>query len=417
VSAIGASERLAFGSSTVAFCPTSACPDLIGSLPPQATIRWLAEVKNGPVVLGERLVLRGSRRVVPGINPAVEMGRYLTEQAPEVHIAPAAGWIELREADGTIAVLALVQRYVEHQGEAWSYTQDYLERFLSQSLAGFTEGGRTDQDAHGGYCLLMETLGRRLAELHRALAVAHGDPAFEPEPVAADEPAAWARTVTEEVAATVQQLREGMDALSPEELATAGAILAGADDLVARLSSFGHPVGGLKIRIHGDFHLGQVLIVGSDVTLIGFGFEPTTGVEARRTKHSPVRDVAELLCSLGHAAVVAVNRLIAERADSVKVLEPLARDWQAAARTAFLTGYLEAIGDCPAWPAVPQEAQRLLALFSIERALRDASSALAAPRGAVLAPLLHLLSLVGPSDALEWGFPSRPQAAAPPTAP
>jgi maltose alpha-D-glucosyltransferase/alpha-amylase len=263
----------------------------------------------------------------------------------------------------------------------------------------------------------METLGRRLAELHRALAVAHGDPAFEPEPVAADEPVAWVRTVTEEVAATVQQLREGMDALSPAELATAGAILAGADDLVARLPSFGHPVRGIRTRLHGDFHLGQVLIVGSDVTLIGFGFEPTAGVEARRTKHSPVRDVAELLCSLGQAAVVAVNRLTAERADSVKDLEPLARDWQAAARTAFLTGYLEAIGDCPAWPAAPQEAQRLLMLFSIEKALRDARSSLAAPRGAVLAPLLHLLSLVVPSDAAEWGFPSRLQVAASPTAP
>ena len=406
VSAIGAGERLVVGSSTVAFRRTSSYPDLVGSLPPKGAIRWLAEVKSGPVVLDERLVLKGSRRVVPGINPAVEMGWFLTEQAPEVHVATTAGSVELREANGTVAVLALLQSYVENQGEAWSYTQDYLERFLSQSLAGSSEGRPADQEAHGGYCLLMETLGKRLAELHRALAGAHGNPAFEPEPIAADEPAAWARTVVDELNSTVQQLREGMDVLSPAELATAGAILAGAEGLVARLPSFGHPVRGMKTRLHGDFHLGQVLIVGSDVTLIGFGFEPTDGTESRRTKHSLVKDVAGMLCSLGRAAVAAVVRLTTERADELEVLEPLARDWQTAARTAFLRGYLEAVGDCPAWPAAPQEAQQLLALFSIEKALRDARSALSTSPGALAVPLRHLLGLVEASEADEWRLPS-----------
>ena len=394
LSAIGAGEQVRVGSTTLLFAPTSVYAGLLATLPPEPAMRWLTEAGVSTVVFGERLILKGSRRMRYGVNPALEMGRFLTEHAPDVHAVPTVGSVELREGSGTVAVLALLQGYVENQGDAWSYTQGYLERFLTQSLAVPPNGRLLDEEVHAGYCLLMATLGRRTAELHRALATAVGDPAFAPEPIAPGEPAAWVRTVAEEFEATVQLLREGVDALSPTELAMAGAILARADGLVTRLPPLGRPVHAVKTRLHGDFHLGQVLTVGSDVMLIGFGFEPTERMEARRIKHSPLKDVAGILCSLHYAAASAVLRLTSERAEDLKILEPLARAWDTTARMAFLAGYREQILDCAAWPSSPGEAERLLALFCLEKALRDVRGDLVNRPGSVAVPLRGLLSLV-----------------------
>jgi maltose alpha-D-glucosyltransferase/alpha-amylase len=400
LSAIGADERLGVGESILTFSPTAAFSDLNASVPPEPAIRWLTEVRDRAVVLGERLILRGSRGIRPGVNPALEMGRFLTEHAPHVHAVRTAGWVEIRQGEATFTVLALLQEYVENQADAWSYTVGYLERFLTQSLVAAPDDHRSREEVHAAYCLLMASLGRRTAELHRALASARGDPAFQPEAIATDEPAAWAATVAGQVESIARLLREGLDTLSPAGLATAGRFLERADSLVACLPALGRPVHAAKTRLHGDLHLGHVLVVGSDVMLIGFGFDPTGGAEARRIKHSPLKDVASLLRSLDRAASSALLRLAAERPEALALVTHLVRGWQADAQAALLTGYREGIGDCPAWPSAPGESERLIALFRLDGALVEAQSNLASDNEQGAASLGRLVVL---ADALIAG--------------
>lgn len=187
-----------------------------------------------------------------------------------------------------------------------------------------------------------------------------------------------------------------------------------ADGLMARVSALGRPVHAVKTRLHGDLHFGHVLVVGSDVTLIGFGFESAGEVEARRARHSPLKDVASLLLSLDHAAASAVLRVAAEPPQGPQDVEPLARAWEAAARKALLAGYGEAIGDCPAWPSAPGEAERLLALFCIEGALLDVQNDLACESGRIASSLRRLMAQVDAWLAGEAAAPAGGDAVRPP---
>jgi maltose alpha-D-glucosyltransferase / alpha-amylase len=240
----------------------------------------------------------------------------------------------------------------------------------------------------------MMTLGRRTAELHAALATAHGDPAFAPEPIAPEEPGDWAKSIAADWAATLQLLRQDLGSLSGPALATAGTILAKGDLLPAGLSATRDPVEAMKTRLHGNFHLGQALIVGSDVMLIGFGAGPTEGIEVRRSKGSPLKDVASLLRSLDYAAATAIAKHTAERSEDMKILEPLARSWETVAREAFMAGYRERILGCPSWPAAPGAAERLIDMFCLELVFREVREELANRPDWAKVPLERLLKLM-----------------------
>jgi maltose alpha-D-glucosyltransferase/alpha-amylase len=394
LSAIGTGERVALGQHALVFSPTTAYPGLVAALPAEPAVRRLSEASNNAIVFGERLLLKGSRRLRPELACEVGMGRYLTEHAPEVRAVPVGGSVELQEAGGTATALAALQGYLENQGDAWSYTQGYLERFLNRPLAPPPDRRLSDEAVHASYCLLMTTLGRRTAELHAVLATPRREPHFAPEPIAPDEPAAWSAAVVQQAETTLQQLRQTLGALSGSALAAASAVLAGSDGLGTRLAALGSPVAAVKTRLHGDFHLARALIVGSDVVLTGCGAEPARSPEGERWRHSPLQDVAGMLHSIHRARTVAVLRLAAEGAADRQVLEPLARAWETVARTAFLAGYRERIAGSPAWPSGPGEADRLLTLFTLERALRQVHGDLAGGCEPIAASLEGLLGLM-----------------------
>jgi maltose alpha-D-glucosyltransferase/alpha-amylase len=394
LTAIGSGEELALGPDRLVFSATPAYPGLLVSVPAEPALRRLTEASNNAVVFGERLFLKGSRRLRAEVNLDLEVGRFLTEHAPDVHVVPVGGAVELHRADGTVTALALLQGYVENQGDAWSYTQGYLERFLTQALAKPPDDRVAAEAVHATYRLLMTVLGRRIAELHRALAEPRGDPAFEPEPIEAGEPAAWVSALGTEVEATLRQLRQQLDTLSGTALAAAGALLGRADELPARLASLGHPVEAAKSRLHGDLHLGQILIAGSDVMLTGFGTEPARGGPPRRAKHSPLKDVASLLRSLDYAAGAALLRLTAEHGEDASSIEPLAHAWVSVVGAAFLAGYREGIAGCPVWPVGAGDAERLITLFCLERALRETRDELSRRPDWAGIPLAGVLDLI-----------------------
>src|SRR5205807_1482347 len=163
-----------------------------------------AQGGNTTVRIGETLFLKICRRLAPGPNPEVEIGRYLTEVAHFPHCAPLAGFIEYRRGDGTSSTLALLEAFIANQGDGWDYTVNHLVRYLEERITRVAPPA----DAHGLHLALMKTLATRTAELHAALAASGGDPALAPEPISGDDLAAWYGATRAAAAATLETLSE-----------------------------------------------------------------------------------------------------------------------------------------------------------------------------------------------------------------
>ena len=393
VEAIGRGAELGAAQGKLRFAPTRAFAELAGedvaSLP---VGRPQAQSSNTVVTLGERLFLKGYRRIRPGVNPELEVGRFLTEVAHFPNCVPVAGALEYTAADGTPMTLALLQAYVANQGDGWSYTLAYLERFFEAQRGA---GEAPPADAHGAYLSLVHTLGMRTAELHRALSQRSGDPAFDPEPVAADDLAQWTQRVHEEAAATfelVERRRSQFPAPARDEMQR---LLERRHKLLARIDACPPPGrGAAKIRYHGDYHLGQVLLEKADFVIIDFEGEPARPLAERRIKHSPLRDVAGMLRSFNYAQWTAL-RQAAQAAGEDERLEPLARAWEAEVRRTFLAAYFEAARGGGGPNERFEDVRGLLELFELEKALYELRYEINNRPGWVRTPLLGILALAG----------------------
>ena len=369
------------------------------------------EQSNTLVVLGERLVLKGYRRLRRGINPEIEIGRFLTEASPFPHIAALYGALEHRDPAGESTALAVLHQYIPNEGSGWDYVIAYLRRYLDDALAhpapvqataGAPDAPPAPSDAaavesasHGGFLALMSTLGRRTAELHAALAKRTGDAAFDPEPFTGQDLDALRVRLRQEAQATIDLVRERMISLPEDPRASAQTLVDGAARLLARVDEFvpGH-VDAARTRYHGDFHLGQVLINQHDFIIVDFEGEPSRPLEERRAKHSPLRDVAGMLRSFGYAAAVALRQsTVATPADRGRLAGPLAR-WQAQTSAAFLDAYRERAAGVASYPADAGEAARLIALFTLEKALYELRYELANRPDWVGIPLAAVLDVL-----------------------
>ncbi|HEV2430118.1 MAG TPA: maltose alpha-D-glucosyltransferase, partial [Burkholderiales bacterium] len=247
VKAIGERRTLATKNGALKFTPTNAYAELVPA--EVATLhvgRLQAQSTNTSVQLGDRLFLKCYRRVRPGVHAELEIGRFLTEVARFKHCVPLAGAVEYVTAGAESAAVALLQSYVPNQGDGWSYTLAYLERFLKAPRA---------DEPHGAYLTLVQTLATRTAELHCALATPSGNPAFEPERFSAQEMAQWKARIREEARKSASGQK---------------------DALLARIDACPLPAAPtLKTRHHGDYHLGQVLLSNNDFVIIDFEGAPS----------------------------------------------------------------------------------------------------------------------------------------------
>jgi maltose alpha-D-glucosyltransferase/alpha-amylase len=345
-------------------------------LPAEPVVRRLnVEQSNTSVVVGEAAMLKAYRRVQRGPQPELEIARFL--DAVGYRNTPALlGYLEYEHPAAELVALAIVQQFVESQGDAWGVTLAYLERFFD--LRKNMEAATRPDDYHTIFLERARTLGQRTAELHRAFATPIGDPAFDPEPTTADDLDAWvaqARATAETALAALERERERV----PAELRAAGdALLARREAIFARIAvpSLGDAT-VMKTRFHGDFHLGQVLVITDDFMIVDFEGEPGREAAVRRRKSSPLRDVAGMLRSINYAAVAGVRGLATDRAEDTRALEPLAHDWERRSAAAFLEGYRNTIAGCGSYPSQPDQAQRLLELFVLEKAFYEISYELA----------------------------------------
>ncbi|MDP2433120.1 MAG: maltose alpha-D-glucosyltransferase [Pseudomonadota bacterium] len=369
---IGENLDLPLGEGRVEFRAGSVFAELAVGV--EAPVRHPAlEQSNTAVYFGDQLFLKGYRRIQTGTNPEVEVGRFLTEKSPYSHIVPVAGAIEFRRGDGQVLTLAILQAYMRNQGSAWNYTVDYLERFLAEHLAEVSPQPMVSTESPHGYFLsLMDLLGRRSAELHRAFCRPTGDAAFDPTPITPEDLAAWSTKLRAEAVATLDSLESRRDGLSDDMRAASGHLLALRPTLIERVSPAALAgVAAAKMRFHGDYHLGQVLMAENDFIITDFEGEPARPMAERNQKHSPLRDVAGMLRSFSYAAAVATNHATSERPGDRHHLGPLVRTWESEVGAAFLKGYGDAMQDCPAWPTDAAATARLIEFFVIEKALYE----------------------------------------------
>jgi len=401
--AMGTEAEIATAHGRLRFRPTAAYARLAGSgLEAIAVSRQKAQSSNTLVSLGERLFLKGYRRLRPGINPEVEMGLFLTEVAGYPNVAPIAGALEYVNSAGDMMSLATLQAYIPNQGDAWVYTQNYLERYAEmasaqQGAAPAAPPALADAP-HAAYLALMRILGQRTAELHRALAKTTGNPAFDPQPLVAPDLAAQRERVVAEAHRTLDLLQSARPMLPDAAQDDAARLLEAREALLARIAAFADEAVpcGLRTRIHGDFHLGQVLMTTDDFILIDFEGEPGRSLEERRARQSPLRDVAGMLRSFSYAAGGVLQRYAAEPARVSAMVDPLAR-WEAQVREAFLEGYSAAAGDAGSVAAETLRAGHgLLGLMELEKALYELAYELKSRPDWVRIPLAGVLRFIAP---------------------
>ena len=366
VRAIGERGELSTTGGALRFEPTGAYRELAQADLDALKMRSLgARTTNSSAILGDHWFLKIYRRLRAGINPEAEIGRFLTDVAHFPNVVPVAGTLDYIGADGRYT-LALLQAYVENQGDGWSYTQNYLGHFFEQRPSDSAVPPAAE--LHTGYLALVRTLGRRIAELHGALATRTGDSAFDPEAIDAKEAANWARQARREAVAALDMLERRRATVPESSQADVKALLTLRADVLSRIDAAGARAhAGRKSRIHGDLHLGQLLLRQNDFVIIDFEGEPQKSIDERRAKHSPMKDVAGMLRSFNYAMHVAVDQAGVNRPETRGVLEAHGRAWEAEVRKAFLDAYREHAETEAAFGSA-ENAAALLDMFTLEKA-------------------------------------------------
>ncbi|RZL03972.1 MAG: maltose alpha-D-glucosyltransferase [Rubrivivax sp.] len=322
---------------------------------------------NTIVSIDERLFLKGYRRIRVGVNPEVEIGRHLTEVVKFPHCVPVAGTLEYTGQDGSTMTLAVVQGYVPNQGDGWTYTTGYLQRYLELRR---TSKESVPEGVHGAYLAVVETLGLRTAQLHLAFAQRTGNPAFDPEPLTTADLQGYRSRITSDAREALALLQSSLPQLDAHAKEEAQRVLAARELINERIAHFttGTPR-ALKTRFHGDYHLAQVLLTKNDFVITDFEGEPGRSFAERRVKQSPLKDVAGMLRSFSYARLSAL-RGSAVNDEELSTLAPFAAEWEEQARHAFLSAYAQATKDSGLHDPI-EAGQGLSALFELEKALYE----------------------------------------------
>jgi maltose alpha-D-glucosyltransferase/alpha-amylase len=329
------------------------------------------EQSNTTVVVGTDYVVKLFRRLEPGPNPEIEVGHFLTETVAFPHAPPLLGTVELEEENGARSAVAVVHGFVQNQGDAWTVTNAYLDRFVEeQRLLTAEAAGHSDEQT--AYLRRMDQVGRRVAELQLALASRDDIAAFAPEPITADDIRSWTEGILQRAGRALGDLARRRSEWAENDRQLVDALLSYRDSLPARLHELlPETVDAMKIRHHGDFHLGQMLIVKDDVAIIDFEGEPRRSIEDRRRKAPAARDVAGLIRSIDYSATAALQRALKSAPDEHGRLVRALEDWREHSIAAFMAAYRSSLSDGRLWPQSPEAADRLLDFFLLEKAFYE----------------------------------------------
>ncbi|RRW44791.1 maltose alpha-D-glucosyltransferase [Pseudomonas luteola] len=331
------------------------------------------EQSNSSLIVGDKYMLKLIRKVATGIHPEVEMGRFLTDKG-FANMAPLLGEVTRYNEEGTPNVLMLVQPQIHNQGDAWKWTLDKLDQVTRDMLEAGLSEVENEFTAMSDLENFAAILGQRLGEMHTLLAQDTDDAAFAPEKIDADSARTFAHRVREQVDAaldTLENKRASLDNASTQHL---DKLVSQRKELGERIEALAEDVaGGLRIRVHGDLHLGQVLVSQDDAYLIDFEGEPARSLDERRAKYGPHKDVAGLLRSFDYAAAMITmssNSGADTSEEAMRQRRQAAETYRTTAYAAFLKAYREAAaGIAHEWSERGEQAA--LDLYTLEKAVYE----------------------------------------------
>jgi maltose alpha-D-glucosyltransferase/alpha-amylase len=389
--------------------------------------RLNGDQSNTSITYGERLILKLFRRIQPGMNPDFEVGRQLTEKIGFTRVPAVTGALEYERPAEPPTTIGMMQQLVESQADGWTHATDELRRFYEHvenravpnvplpasyvELAGIKIPTRI-RDAIGPYLETAATLGRRTAEMHLALASDSTDSAFTPEPFGKDDLAAVSADAmghAQRALETLEQITDqsatsasaeggaaGAIRLTPDVADKAGQLVMSREALLEKIRS-GPALEFVasKIRVHGDYHLGQVLWAEGDFYILDFEGEPARPLAQRREKQSPLKDVSGMLRSFSYAAHVVLLALTSTRSGEPGRLDSWARIWQTWTTAAFLRGYFTTASNALFLPAEASQRDALLRFFMLDKALYELNYELNNRPDWVRIPLWGIFDLLG----------------------
>ncbi|HPB67716.1 MAG TPA: maltose alpha-D-glucosyltransferase [Candidatus Omnitrophota bacterium] len=385
---IAQKKKVRFNKNEIRFLPGRAFSAMLGdpSHPPAPQL-LKAEQSNTSVIYGNTFYLKLFRRVEGGMNPEVEMIKYLSARRFSC-IPTFAGMIERTLSSGKTMTLGLLQSYTPHQGDAWQYTRDHVMRFYEKALTQKADLERVQEslkaddsspgEAEGTlfidtlYLQMVQRLGKCTGEMHETLSREEDNPDFTPESFSMLYQRSVYQSMGSQARSVMKLLKRTVARLPVETQREAAPVIEQEDLIYSRLRRIlKTKFSAKKIRIHGDYHLGQVLFTGKDFVIIDFEGEPLRSISERRLKRSALRDVAGMLRSFHYAAYGALFLRKGVREDDPAFLEWCADFWYAHVSQIFLKSYFEALEGTQVLPRKKTERDVLLDVFLLDKAIYE----------------------------------------------
>jgi maltose alpha-D-glucosyltransferase/alpha-amylase len=358
------------------------------------------------------------RRIEEGINPDFEVGHFLWNQRKFEFVAPPLGILEYRRRNAPPITLAVLSLYVANQGTAWQHTLDHLSSFFERVAALHSESmpepnAASDprpsesvaalDDLIGSYLISVRQMGVRTGTLHQALASDPTNSAFAPELLGRGSQRSTYQSMRNLAHHVCTRLARQRSCLTGTSQDWAGQLLARQEALLRRFHKVvDRPMGGWRIRCHGDYHLGQLLHTGNDFVVIDFEGDSQQTIGNRRLKQSPLRDVVSFLRSFDHAAHTVLYGLAdgrgrvpgVVRSEDRSALEPWARSWCDRVSREFVSAYFEQIESSGLLPATADERRDLIDVFLLESTLDEIKRLLTHLPESLLVSLRSLVRMI-----------------------
>jgi len=363
--------------------------NLVGTVSPAFAQNAAGKVPSSKVLSGEqsnssmlfenKFFLKLYRKLEDGVNPDVEVTRFLTDRASFPNVPTFGGAIEYRRGKSEPTVVCLLQSAVVSERDAWTLTLDSIGRYYERVLGRKADlqnqtaptGALLDELIGGIYPEKAKLLGQRTAELHRALASTNDDRAFAPEPFNAMAQRSVYQSMRALLRRTFALLEKALPDLRKPFRDEAKEVLAAEEEILAREKRLlDRKTNAAKIRIHGDYHLGQVLYTGKDFVILDFEGEPARALSERKLKRSALRDVAGMMRSFQYAAYSALWQP-AMRTEDVPFLERWADLWYRQMSSVFLQSYLQTTAGAIFVPQNSDDLQILLEAYLLDKAVYE----------------------------------------------
>lgn len=377
---------------------------------PELTYRRFDQ-SNSSLMFDKKYYIKIFRKLEEGLNPDIQIGRFLTVKKQFPNVPSFIGSL-VYQADKKEYSAAIMQHYVENETTAWNLMSDELSRFTEQVLAAELGGelsGVQNPDifdgihqpvpdillelgGHGFH--LAELLGRRTAELHVALGHEISEKGFEPEPFNPFYQRSLYQSIRNLVEKTFDMLRRQKASLSGATVPMAEEALTKYDAIFNFIDFIKkEPVSTMRIRVHGDYHLGQVLYTGSDFIILDFEGEPARSLGERQLKRSPLRDVAGMLRSFDYLDHYFLKEKVKREQDKEK-LASWCRVWNNWMCVSFMKGYLSHEHIASLIPPDTAGIRKITRLFLLEKALYEVMYELGSRPDWVDIPLTGLLQIL-----------------------